>query len=174
MSSENISFYMIILSAIGTTLAAVAAWRAASVTQKVAEAGLGYRLQDKYDKREMRDDLRLLEEFHREQGDSFTRKWTDGLEANEDWADKIDLARRRVKGYFLNTAQLYKKHLISKDLLLLITDQAGLNMLYTVVEPLERALSPEYEKEYFEVLRQICPEPRSVRYIRRIPSHEAT
>jgi hypothetical protein len=52
----------------------------------------------------------------------------------------VDDARRRVTSFFSNIIDLHDTGLVPQRVEKLLTDFAGFDLLYSVVEPLERAL----------------------------------
>jgi hypothetical protein len=99
--------------------------------------------------------LRRLAEIGRKE--NFAMEWKNTKLGKDEWAKEIDNARRKVTGYFINLAQLYSDSFISANLLRTLTRHHGINVLFDVNEPLERALNPSgYAKRYFDILRKEC------------------
>ena len=101
-------------------------------------------------------DLRNLRAWHDKYGSQFAVTWQQKLK-NDKEAQIVDRSRRRVTSFFSNIIDLHDTGLVPKRIERLLTDFAGFDMVYTVVEPLERALSPDYDKPRFDKLRALRP-----------------
>jgi hypothetical protein len=103
-------------------------------------------------------DLRNLRRWYDIHGSSqFEVAWQQRLQQNDPDALIVDRSRRRVTSFFSNIIDLHDTRLVPKRIERLLTDFAGFDLLYTVVEPLERALSPDYDKPRFDRLRALRP-----------------
>jgi len=67
------------------------------------------------------------------------------------------MAPSSQKTGFSNIVDLHENDLVSKRIEKLLTDFAGFDLLYSVVEPLEREFSADYDKARFEKLRELRP-----------------
>ena len=72
-------------------------------------------------------------------------------------AQIVDRSRRRVTSFFSNIIDLHDTGLVPNRIENLLTDFAGFDLLYSVVEPLECALSTDYDKARFDKLRNLRP-----------------
>jgi hypothetical protein len=140
--------------------AADAAKTAADAAKTAADAAattLILKFHDQYATREMFFDLRNLRAWHDKHGSQSADKWREKLSQNDKEARIVDDARRRVTSFFSNIIDLHDTGLVPKRIEKLLTDFAGFDLLYSVVEPLERALSPDYDKARFDKLRKLRP-----------------
>jgi hypothetical protein len=137
--------------------AATTAAAAATTAADTAATTLILRFRDQYATREMFFDLRNLRAWHDEHGSKSAETWKEKLKQNDKKAQIVDDARRRVTNFFSNIIDLHDTGLVPKRIERLLTDFAGFDLLYSVVEPLERALSPDYDKARFDKLRKLRP-----------------
>lgn len=85
-------------------------------------------------------------------------------------ARKVVLARRKVKNYFLNASRLYESKYVKKKFLTEVTSVDGRKIFYDIVEDLERALNPDYDKSRFDRVRSLCGKARSKDLIPPVPT----
>src|SRR5262245_6125113 len=69
----------------------------------------------------------------------------------------VDASRRRVSHFFSHIVDLHDAGLVPKRIKKLLIDFDGLDVYYSVVEPLERELNPGYNKIPFKTLRKLRP-----------------
>jgi len=140
--------------------AAATARDAAKTAADVAAANLILKFRDQYASNEMFVDLRNLRAWHGRNGDRFAQTWRQNLEQNDPEALIVDRSRRRVSHFFSSIADLHDTGLVPEQIKKLLTDFDGLDVFYSVVEPLERELNPGYDRARFETLRRLRP-PRA-------------
>ncbi|HEX8450560.1 MAG TPA: hypothetical protein VF647_00620 [Longimicrobium sp.] len=156
ISAESFSFVFTAASALGTVVAAVAAWQAAKAASQVAEGQLNSTYYTEYGTPEMVRALRRLRQCREQHGEHFALKWKQALDQGEEWAQEVDLARRAVKVYFVRAYRLYETGYASKKFLRAVAAVDGLNVLFDIIGPLEYALNPVYDAHRFESLRRVC------------------
>lgn len=121
------------------------------------DAGLFLKFVENYRVQEMRNALRTLRMWEAEHGAGFVEKFRERIKKGDPKADAVDEARRHVKGYFIDSALgSYELGSVTLPFLQKVTAFAGINILYDIVEPLEQAINPNYDKSKFERLRQLC------------------
>jgi len=130
-------------------------------TQSLFEAQMLNEYDDKYGSEEMCNDLRTLINFSRKEENKniFIEKRNPKNNPrkriiffpndNFMWPKSVDLARRRVKFYFINPYDLYMEGKISKSIFLRIINKTGITVFFDVVEKLEYLLNPKYDHEKF-------------------------
>lgn len=165
---QTIVVVLTFVSAFGALGAAIGAWLSARSTRSATEAQLLFQLLREYAKPDMLRALRTLRNWKAEQGDE--EKWRKALENADPKAQEVDLARRCVSHYFLDALKLYESDYVIKRFLRVVGSKDGINILYDIVEPLEYALNPAYDKSKFDKLRQICGRAGTSRLIRPIPN----
>src|SRR5262249_33874912 len=115
------------------------------------------KFRDQYATNEMLIDLRKLREWQDKHGPNFAATWRDKFRQNDEEALIVDASRRRVSHFFSSIVDLRDAGLVPKRTEKLLTDFDGLDLLYSVVEPLERELNPGYDKTRFDKLRELRP-----------------
>ncbi len=156
MTDQKLMLIFTAGAALGSFLAAMAAWRSARATKQVAEAQLYSAQYAEYGSADMLRSLRILRQWHSDYGPDFVVKWLDGLKVGEKAAQDVDYARRQVKNYFLRAVRLHKAKYVSSQFVKQIGSVGGINVLYSIVEPMERALDLRAELPHFELLRKLC------------------
>ncbi|MDO5450671.1 MAG: hypothetical protein Q4F30_07265 [Akkermansia sp.] len=74
------------------------------------------------------------------------------------WTSKQDAARRKVKMYYFRVLKLYKDGFITKNVLCMMADHQSFALLFSVIEPMEYCLNPDYDKDPFAELMSLCGE----------------
>jgi hypothetical protein len=142
--------------------AAATAADAAATAADAAATNLILKFRDQYATNEMLVDLRNLRAWHDKHGSKFVETWQQKLKQKDKEAQIVDRSRRRVTSFFSNIIDLHDTGLVPKRIEKLLTDFVGFDLLYSVVEPLERALGRDYDKQRFDNLRKLRP-PREGR-----------
>jgi hypothetical protein len=146
-----ISTVIALWTAVAAFLAAWATQRSAKATREAVEATLIASFYDEYFDQSMSDALRFLAGLGNEE--NFAKRWIQGMQTNDPQARVADGFRRKVKGYFHKAAALYLAGLIPPSTFRLVAYQAGLNIYYEVVEPMEVELGPNHNRQIIELLR---------------------
>jgi hypothetical protein len=129
---------------------------AAATAADAAATTLILKFRNQYATKEMLIDLRNLRAWQDKHGSSkFAETWRKKFEQNDQEALIVDASRRRVSHFFSSIADLHDTGLVPERIKKLLTDFDGLDVLYDVVEPLERELSPGYNRTPFETLRKL-------------------
>src|SRR6266581_3008494 len=172
MASMKIGFGLALitaLTALGALLAAIGSWRSARATRRAAEGNLFSALYAEYGTPEMLRALRVLRSWKSDTGDEFEIKWKRALDASDERAHDVDGARRQVKFYFMRALRLFQAGYVSQRFLREVVAVDGVNILYDIVEPLEYALNPGYDRSGFDTLRRICGRAGTERLIPPVP-----
>ena len=108
----NVTIWLSLVGLIFTAITAAGAWRAATMTRRASEGQIVLSTLREYDSPEMLRSLRELREWYEtHQETSFASEWLRELDKNHPTAKRVDLARRKVSSYFLNTFALYRSGL---------------------------------------------------------------
>ena len=153
---DNCAFPLSAVAALGSLLAALAAWLAVRETKRASEGQLFLSLFAEYECPEMLCALRMLRN-EAEKGPGFAAEWMKALQASDSVAQEVDRARRRVQHYFLGALRLHEARYASRRLLRSLCAVDGINILYDVVEPLEAELNKHYDRLAFSTLKKLCP-----------------
>ena len=171
---DSIALVIAAVGAIGAVGAAIGALLSARATQRAAEGQLAVAFLGDYTSPDMLRALRVLRNYRAAEGDGFEETWRRRLEAADAHALEVDQARRKVKGYFLNALRLHEFGYVNERFVGTVASVDGINILYDIVEPLEYALNPAYDRARFERIRTMCGRSRTERLIRPIPYEAAS
>jgi hypothetical protein len=169
MVPNIITLVLITVSALGALGAAIAAWKSARETRRAAEGQLFSDFYVEYGTPEMLRSLRILRNWKANNGNEFEIAWKKKLDEDDEDAHKVDRARRHVKFYFLRALRLYESGYVSIEFLKGVCAVDGINILYDIVEPLEFALNPAFDRSKFNRLRQFCGRAGTGRLIPPVP-----
>jgi hypothetical protein len=147
-------------SAIAAAVSACFSSRSSRTAADTAATALILKFRDQYASNEMFVDLLNLRAWYDKHGSQFEQTWKEKLEQGDKEALIVNASRRRVSSFFSNIAYLHNARLVPKQTEKLLTDFAGIDLFYGVVEPLEAALGPNYDKTPFQSLRNLRP-PRA-------------
>jgi hypothetical protein len=144
-------------SAIAAAFSAYFSFRSSRTAENVAATTLVQRYRDQYASDQMLTDLRNLRAWYDKFGSKFAETWQEKLKQNDKQARIVDCSRRRVSSFFFAILDLHDARLVPKRIEKLLADFDGFDLLYSVVEPLERELNPKYDKIRFDRLRTLRP-----------------
>lgn len=99
-----------------------------------------------YGKPEMSESLRLLRKCKEDFKDDCASVWHKKLIDGDSSAKEIDKARRHVKFYYRDIYMLYKEKLITLKVFKLACFNAGINLLYDVVNPMGDEIDSAQER----------------------------
>jgi hypothetical protein len=146
------------ISAIAAAVSACFSWRASRTAACFAATTLILKYRDQYGTNAMLIDLHNLDAWHDKHGPSkFAETWRKKRGQNDKEALTVDASRRRVSHFFSSIVDLHDAGLVPKRIKKLLIDFDGLDVYYSVVEPLERELNPGYNKTPFQTLRKLRP-----------------
>src|SRR5262249_53533859 len=132
------------VSAIAAAISAYFSSRSSRTAADAAATTLFLKFRDQYATNEMLIDLHNLGAWHDKHGPSkFAETWRKKREQGDKEALIVDASRRRVSHFFSSIADLHDTGFVPGRIKRLLTD-FDLDVLYSVVEPLERALNPGY------------------------------
>ena len=150
----------VILAAVSAIAAAVSAcfsWRSSRTAANVAATTLILKFRDRYATNDMLIDLHNLCAWRDKHSPKFAQTWGKKRQQGDKEALIVDASRRRVSHFFSSIADLRGAGLVPKQIKGLLTDFDGLDVFYSVVQPLERELSPDYNETPFKTLRKLRP-----------------
>jgi hypothetical protein len=153
----DIALIFAAVSAFGAAIAAFATYLTARETRKASEGTSLNRYLSEFSDVKMLRSLRRLRNWEDSHGTKFAEKWKKAFDSKEPEALQIDLDRRHVSHYFQRALHLYHSGYVSKRFVEAVLLFGGRDILYEIVEPLEYALSAEYNRKDFQELREICP-----------------
>jgi hypothetical protein len=160
MDSALASAIAAVVSAIAAAISAYFSGRSSRTAAAAAETALILKFRDQYASNVMLFDLHNLGAWHDKHGSKFAETWGKKRQQGDKEALIVNASRRRVSHFFSSVADLYDTGLVPERIRKLLIDFDGLDVFYSVVEPLERELNPGYNKTPFEILRKLRP-PRA-------------
>ncbi len=164
----NIGLIITAISTFFVAIATFASWRSANASRATLQAQLLSEFMKEYSEAQMCKDLRALRNWRYKYGDKFAEEYINRAKKGEERALEIDFARRHVKFYFSRSLLIYNAKIMNKKTLKEIGAVDAINILYDIIEPLEKALNAKYDKRKFIQLKKIIP-PRIVDEIQIIP-----
>lgn len=167
---EFVNLVVCLASAVTILSIILAVWALHS-NREVLEAGFLSQYNDKYFSSTMLVSLRCLYAFRDSNSNSFPKdvyrakdknpkgdlsKCGFNKDANFKWPERVDLARREVKRYFLSIWELYENGFISRGILKNLCNKDGIVAYFNIVEPLEYYLKDTYDNDKFhKMMKQI-------------------
>lgn len=166
----NVEITIALIAAIGACVSGIGAWRSASRTRLAAEGRLFFEQMQDYASKEMRDDLRRLYSWDREevgqdkeQRDAKAEQWINNFEEKKytcvrERADELDLARRHITHYFLNLLLLRKAGYVGRFFLREFCRSVGTEILdinFALEKALIRYLGEKDKKSQKEINKSI-------------------
>jgi hypothetical protein len=146
-----------LVAAIVAAISACFSWRSSRTAANAAATTLILKFRNQYASDEMFTDLLNLKTWHDKHSPKFAETWGQKLKQGDTEALIVNASRRRVTSFFSDIIDLHDTGLVPKRIEKLLTDFAGFDLLYTVVEPLEHELNPSYDKARFARLRELRP-----------------
>lgn len=119
------------------------------------EASLWPDFNRRYKTDEMSLAVKSLTNWYFDHPTDFVALWLDQLGDGSAEAKQLDLHRRTVSMFFVDIASLYRDRIISKRFAKFIANQAGLNVFYQVVVPMNMAQRPARTKEAVKYLKKL-------------------
>ena len=110
-----------------------------------------------YSSPEMLEAIRVLVDWKEKNGESFADKWIKLAEQGNPDTLTVDKARRMVSHYFRRAITLYNGGYVSKSFLKAVCSSSSTGIIFDIVLPLELALNPSFDIDFFEVLRSVSP-----------------
>ena len=159
---ENYSSDVGLIAGLVTIVSIVLVYETLRRSRIVSEAQLLSNYNDKYFKNKMLNAIRLLRSFSKEHEKNFICHRTPCCnprgafyfldDDNLWWTPEVDVARRRLKGYFINALDLYEQGMLSYNVFIKILNKSGITTLFGIVEPMEWYLNPKYDASKFHRL----------------------
>ncbi len=157
------------ITAIAASFSAIAAWLSAKAIKSTTEANLYLQFLEEYSDYKMVNSLRILKNWKDESPNDFNEKWIENLANGDEKAQEIDKARRHVKFYFLKALKLYTSKFVSKKFIEQVIAVDGITIMFEIIQKLEYALNPEYDRSTFEKLRELNGFKRKGKKIVAVP-----
>ncbi len=143
-----------LLGAVGAIGAAVAAWESAKETRKTSLAQIIMQITDVYSSPEMLEGMRNLR-WQQENVPDFAKKF--GEMRNKDYSKvaPTDKARRMYAHYFHKIKLLLDTGLVTGNFVKKVVTSGQVDFLLEVIEPLEEAMNPNYDRSMFNTFKKL-------------------
>lgn len=154
--------WMLIATALGTFLAALAAMIGARATAKSSRGQLISQLYNEYWSGEYLDAALTVRSWQKKWGDNYAKKYGEMRRKKDTLSlkeikefESIDNARRQIKGYFRKSQQLYSECYLKKtDVKKLLCPPHRVELLLNVIETFEPEIDPDYTHEMYDFFRR--------------------
>lgn len=138
------AMWVAVVSAAFAAVAALATLWVARGTTRGNEVQVFLEFSDRYRGQEVRNAIRLLAGFWRDNQDiGVAKAWLDLRGSDDTFAEEIAAACRLLGSYFDFAIQLYDLGLVSKPVVRELINHPGLNVYYEVVVPVMEAQFPK-------------------------------
>ena len=112
--------------------------QAANRARRNVSGELYLRFMSDYGSPEFCEAMRCLREWKDRHNGDFAGQWRSELAKGDSRARQVDMARRRIKYYFLPLAQLKSAGYVDEKLFHKVCEVRGVSLLLEIVKPLEK------------------------------------
>ena len=154
---DAVSIVATAVAAIMAALATIAAWRSVKATEKSSSAQVIIQLTDSYASEEMLSGMMTLQTFKNRHKTDFARAFDDKRRTSYPDVKEEDEARRRYSHHFHKIYLLYATGLVDKTFVSRIVPKNQVEFLLEVIEPLEDAIGPDYDRTSFDFFHGLYP-----------------
>lgn len=144
-----------LIGSLGAVSAALAAWHSAKETQKTVLAQILMQITDAYSSPEMLSGMLNLSNWKQQYGPDFAKKFGELRRNDYSKVEQIDKDRRRYSHHFHKIRLLLDSGVVSENFVKKIVSLGQVDFLLDVIEPLEKALNPNYNHSTFVTFRRI-------------------
>jgi len=146
-----------LVGSLGAIGAAVAAFLSAKATKKTSLAQTLMQITDAYSSDEMLEGMLRLRSWQNTHPKDWAEKFAE-VRNNRDEYPKIeqeDKARRRYSHHFYKIWLLLDRGLVNKSFVKKVAPRGQVDFLLDIIEPLERAIDPNYDHSTFDFFREL-------------------
>jgi len=144
-----------LLTAAGGLITAIASLVSVRNNRVMIEASLWPDFNRRYKTDEMSQAIKALTNWYYDHPADFVDFWLEKLRVGDTEARQLDLHRRTLSMFFVDIASLYRDRIISKRFARFVANQAGLNVFYEVVVPMNMAQRPARTREAVRHLKKL-------------------
>jgi hypothetical protein len=155
---QHIFLSLTFLTALGALMSAGGAFLSARATKKTSLGQILMEIADAYASPEMLEGMLTLRQFKDisdRSGDDFAQEFVSLRTINYQLIEEVDQGRRRYSHHFHKIRQLLDSKLVKKNFVRKVVTQEQVNFLVEVIEPLERAINPQYDHRTFDIFRNL-------------------
>ena len=164
MDLTDFNIPLLAITAIAAAASAFFAFKASRISSETAEAQTNavlaqviLELRSEYSSPEMHNALIIINDWKREHGDNFAKKFGQLKRESDPTIDEVNQARRRCTHYFTKIRILFESGVMSEELVKQIVSESQFTFLTNVLELLEQeaTVRPHYDIDTFSALRSI-------------------
>jgi len=144
-----------LIGSLGAVGAALAAWRSAKEAQKTVLAQILMQITDAYSSPEMLSGMLNLRKWQQQHESDFVKKFGEMRRNDYSKIEQIDKDRRRYSHHFHKIRLLLDSGIVNQSFVKKIISPGQVDFLLEVIEPLEEAISPNYDHSTFDNFRRI-------------------
>lgn len=163
------AFVLMAITASASLFAAIAAFTSTRETRRTAQAQLFFPFLAEYGSQEMLWALRILRNWQSEYGQDFAKTWKERLDAADKNGLEVEEARHHVAHFFRRALRLRKAAYVSWAFVGHVCALDGFSVYLNVVEPLERALDPDFNTSDNDSMVRRFGIPRGGRLLHPVP-----
>lgn len=146
-----------LLATLFQCLAVYFAYKSTVVNRNGTYAQIFMELYKEYSSPDMLGSMKYLKDWKEKHGDGFTTIFKKQYDSKYRKVKKIDECRRRVSHYFHKLRILYDEKVIDMRFAKKLATEYQIDLLLDVVEPLEKALNPNYDRTNYSWYREkVC------------------
>jgi len=147
-----------LIIALAAATAVLFAWKSTKETRKASLAQILMQITDAYSSPEMLAGMLRLHSFKERFQENFGGVFAQLRENNYKDIKEIDEARRRYSHHFYKIWLLFDRGLVNKKFVKKVATHGQVDFLLETIEPLEKAIDPDYDHSTFDFFREIYPE----------------
>lgn len=144
-----------LLTAGGGLITAIASLISVRNNRVMIEASLWPDFNRRYKTDEMSQAIKTLTNWYYDHPADFVDLWLEKLRLGDEEARHLDRHRRTLSMFFVDIASLYRDRIISRRFARFVANQAGLNVFYEVVVPMNMAQRPARTIEAVRQLKKL-------------------
>ena len=154
---EDWVWLILLIGVFVAAIAAIAAWRSAKATKKTGLAQILMQITDAYGSDEMLSGMQKLRNWQRKHPTDFAEKLGEMRNDLGEYAkiEEEDKARRRFSHHFYKIWLLFDRGLVNKSFVKKVAPRGQVDFLLEIVEPLEKAINPNYGHSTFDIFRAL-------------------
>jgi len=144
-------------AALGSVLAAIAAWRSACQSRKALWGQMVNNIMEVYSSPDMLDGIHRLQLFRGEHTGDYPGDFAK-IRKQEPHGQQLDKDRRRLAHWFHRIRMLVESGVLNECFVKKVVSSDQVSLLLVLDEPLEKAINPNYDKTTFDLFRRLYPE----------------
>lgn len=160
--AEVLTLIALLFTAGAALITAGAAWRSAVASRRAADetrvattAQIMSSLLGEYSSAEMSDAMTRLQQFEETHGCQLHHRFLELRGEDRESYERLNAMRRRMAHYFDKIYRLQRAEYIDDAFVRTVVGQGQVEFYLKVIEPLEKAIDPAYDKSAFEYFAKL-------------------